>query len=457
MRIFALILLISAAPLSAQTPPDLERKVSDKVLATLQENRASSASVAVVLDGKLAFAKGFGKANIDPPKPAAPETRYAVGSISKEFTAACLLLLQEQGKLSLDDKVAKYFPDLTRASEISIRQLLSHTSGYEDYAPQDYIIPEWTHPTTPRDVIDRWAKKPLNFDPGTKWQYSNTNYVIAGAIVEKVSGEPLLTFLRSRIFDPLSMGSAGDCFESPSAADATAYTRYAGGPPRPAKREATGWYFAAGELCMTPTDLAKWDMAFLRKEILSAQSYDEFTREMHLANGDRTGYALGLSLSEFHRIPVISHGGEVSGFISSNNIYPTRKAAIVVLTNEDGVNLTGPIVNAIATAAFLPEEPAQSKQADAQAKAILLGLRQGEIDRKLLTANCNSYFTDLALRDISSSLKPLGKLKSFTRASESLRGGMTHRAYTAQFEKKMVRLNIYVMPDGKYEQFMVEE
>jgi CubicO group peptidase (beta-lactamase class C family) len=457
MRIFALILLIFALPLGAQTAPDLERKVSDKIIATLQENRATSASVAVVLGGKLAFAKAFGKATIDPPKPATPETRYAVGSISKEFTAACLLLLQEQGKLSLDDKVAKYFPDLTRASEISIRQLLSHTSGYEDYAPQDYIIPAWTHSTTPRDVMDHWAKKPLNFDPGMKWQYSNTNYVIAGEIVEKASGEPLLTFLRTRIFDPLGMGSAGDCFESPSAADATAYTRYAGGPPRSAKREATGWYFAAGELCMTPNDLAKWDTAFLRKEILSAQSYDEFAREMHLANGDRTGYALGLSISEFHRIPVISHGGEVSGFISSNNIYPTRNAAIVVLTNEDGLNLTGPILNAIATAALLPEEPAQSKQADAQAKAILLSLRQGEIDRNFLTANCNSYFTQLVLRDISSSLKPLGKLKSFTRASETLRGGMTHRAYTAQFEKKTVRLNIYVMPDGKYEQFMVEE
>ena len=457
MRLFALILLISGLPIAAQPATDLERKVSEKILATLQENRASSASVALVLDGKLAFAKGFGRAAVEPPKPATPETRYAVGSISKEFTAACLLLLQEQGKVSLDDRVAKYFPGLMRASEISIRQLLSHTSGYEDYAPQDYIIPEWTHPTTPMAVIDRWANKPLNFDPGTKWQYSNTNYVIAGEIVEKVSGEPLLTFLRNRIFDPLGMGSAGDCFETSSPADATAYTRFAGGPPRPLKREATGWYFAAGELCMTPSDLAKWDMAFLRHEILSAQSYDEFTREAHLANGDHTGYALGLSLSEFHHIPVISHGGEVSGFISSNNIYPTRRAAIVVLTNEDGVNLTGPIVNAVATAAFLSEEPPQSKQADAQAKTILLGLRQGEIDRKLLTANCNSYFTDLALQDISGSLKPLGKLKNFTRSSETLRGGMTHRAYTAQFEKKTVRLNIYVMPDGKYEQFMVEE
>ena len=176
-----------------------------------------------------------------------------------------------------------------------------------------------------------------------------------------------------------------------------------------------------------------------------------------IANGDHTGYALGLSVGEFHRIPSISHSGEVSGFISANSIYPTRRAAIVVLTNEDGVNLIGPISTAIATAALLPEEPAQSKQADAQAKGVLAGLRQGKLDRALFTSNANSYFTDVALRDIEASLKPAGKLKSFTRTGETLRGGMTHRNYRAEFEKKTFTMNIYVMPDGKYEQFMVEQ
>jgi len=109
---------------------------------------------------------------------------------------------------------------------VSIRQLLSHTSGYEDYAPQDYIIPEWLKPTTPRAILDQWAKKPLSFDPGTRWQYSNTNYVLAGEIFEKASGLPLIRFLRDKIFEPLGMQSAGDCAEA-SPADATAYTRYA--------------------------------------------------------------------------------------------------------------------------------------------------------------------------------------------------------------------------------------
>lgn len=451
--------LLLAAPflLAAQTAGDLDRKLTDKISDTLKKSGAPSVSVALVKDGKLVFAKAFGFATLSPERPATVETRYAVGSISKEFTAAALLLAQEEGKLSLDDKVAKYFPDLTRANDITIRQLLTHTSGYEDYAPQDYIIPEWTHPITTQAILDKWAKKPLNFEPGAKYQYSNTGYVLAAAIFEKATGQPLVGFLKSKIFQPLGMSSAGDCSEA-SPNDATAYTRYASGPPRPVAREASGWYMGAGELCMTPSDLAKWDMAFMRKEILSPESYRQFTHEAWLTNGDSTHYALGLGTGEFNHIPTISHTGEVSGFISANVMYPSRGGAVIVLTNEDGINLIGPVMNQMATIAFLPEEPpAASEQANQQVRAVLEGLRAGKIDRALFTSNANSYFTPAALQDIRKSLSSVGKLKTLTRMSENLRGGMTHRSYRAVYEKKTYNLNIYLMPDGKYEQFMVEE
>ncbi len=451
-----MLLLLAPLAMAAQDAAGLDGKLTDKVSATLKGAGAPSVSLAVVKEGKLVFAKAFGKATLSPERPATAETRYAVGSISKQFTAAAILLAQEQGQLSLDDKVAKYFPELTRAGDITIRQLLTHTSGYEDFAPQDYIIPEWTHPITPQTILDRWAKKPLNFEPGTKYQYSNTGYVLAAAIFEKASGQPLVGFLRAKIFQPLGMQSAGDCSEA-SPNDATAYTRFASGPPRPVAREAKGWYIGAGELCMTPSDLAKWDMAFLRKEILSARSYEEIMREAWLANGDATHYALGLSMGEFNHIPTVSHSGEVSGFISSNTLYPSRGGAVVVLTNEDGINLIGPVGSQVATIAFLPEEPAASEQATQQTRLILDGLRRGKIDRALFTANANSYFTETALQDIRKSLSSIGKLKTLTRTSEALRGGMTHRAYRAVYEKKTMSLNIYVMPDGKYEQFMVEE
>lgn len=450
-----LCLFLCALSLAAQ-PADLEKRLDEKISSTLAKFGAPSVSVAVVRAGRLYYAKAFGMADLASKRPADVQTRYAVGSISKQFTAAAILLLQEQGKISLEDPVAKYFPNLTRATDITIRQLLSHTSGYEDYAPQDYIIPEWTEPTTPMAVMDRWAEKPLNFEPGTKWQYSNTNYVLAGAIFEKVSGKPLVEFLREKIFQPLGMQTATD-WPPGQPEDATAYTRYALGPPRPTKREAAGWYFAAGELAMTPSDLAKWDIAFLEHKILSARSYEEFTREVKLKNGDSTHYALGLSLSDVSNMPVYGHGGEVSGFISSNTILPTHDGAVVVLSNQDVISMVGPIARSIANLVFQPEQKEASDKDNQQVKQILAGLQAGRIDRALFTANANTYFSDQALEDCRSSLKPLGKLNAVTATAESLRGGMIHRSYTAEFEKKKLLLNIYLLPDGKFEQFLVED
>ncbi len=447
MRLFSILL---GAGLALAQP-----SLTEKISAELQKSGAPSVSVAVVTDGKLTLAQGFGKADISTGRVSDASTRYAVGSMSKQFTAAIVLLLQEQGKLSLDDRVSKYFPDLTRAGEITIRQLLSHTSGYEDYAPQDYTIPEWLKPTTPQAVLDRWAKKPLNFDPGTRWQYSNTNYVLAGAIAEKASGQGLMEMLKARIFDPLHMASAGDCLPI-LPGDAIAYTRFALGPPRPSQREAAGWYFAAGELCMTPSDLAKWDIAFLDKKILSAQSYEEFTREVTLKNGDRTHYALGLFLRDLNGIPEIEHGGEVSGFISANYVFPTRNGAVVVLSNQDGMNLVSPLADTISRMTFLPMASVDGDTDAVRVKSIVEGLRKGRIDKALLTSNAQFYFTATALADLRNSLAPLGALKSVTMTSQALRGGMTHRGYRVEFAKRTLALNVYVMPNGKIEQFMVE-
>lgn len=439
----------------AQTAEDVASAVDQKVATLREAFGAPSVSIAVVKNGQLAYTKAFGEASLATNTPASTTTRYAVGSISKQFTAAALLLEQEKGKVSLDDKVSKYLPELTRANEVTIRNLLSHTSGYEDYAPQDYLIPEWTKPTTPVEITNGWAKKPLNFDPGTQWQYSNTNYVIAGEILEKVSGQQLLPFLKANIFDPLGMATAGDC-DVRSPADATAYTRYALGPPRAVGREGSGWYFAAGELCMTPSDLAKWDIAFLEKRILSPASYIEFTREVKLKNGTGTHYALGLQVGEQQGTPAIWHGGEVSGFLALNTLFPSKNVGVVVLSNEDGVNMISPVMREVASEFIDPENPAAVRQ-DRQVRSILESLQQGRIDRSLFTANANSYFTDLSLGDYRSSLLPLGPLQVLSRQSQSLRGGMTHLSYRAHFAKDTVALNIYVMPDGKFEQFLVEE
>jgi CubicO group peptidase (beta-lactamase class C family) len=464
--IFAIVSAALAKPasLAAQTSVGpLDAQEESKISKMLAASGVPSISISIVEEnGKTVYAKAFGQASLSPERAANPQTRYAIGSISKQFTAAAILLLAEERKLSLDDTVSKYFPQYTRANEITIRQLLSHTSGYEDFAPQDYMIPEWLQPTTPDAVLDKWAKKPLDFDPGTKWQYSNTNYVLAGRIAEKASGMDLMKFLQQRIFAPLKMSTAGDCSVDKTPDDAVAYTRYGLGPARPALREAPGWYFAAGELCMTPADLARWNIAFLNKRILKPASYEEFTREVILKNGNHTHYALGISLGELDNIPSLSHGGEVSGFLATNTVYPTRGAAVTVLSNQDDISLIGPVSREISRYLLEPETRVQADTGTPeelqQVRGIVEGLQQGKIERSLFTSNCNFYFNDEALQDIQSSLSALGVVKDVKRTRQSLRGGMTFRVYRVEFEKKSLLITVYLTPDSNYEQFLpIEE
>jgi hypothetical protein len=164
-----------------------------------------------------------------------------------------------------------------------------------------------------------------------------------------------------------------------------------------------------------------------------------------------------LGLGEIAGIPVFQHSGEVSGFISSNTVLPTRGGAVVVLSNQDVVNMVGPLARQIATLVFVPEDKAPPDSDTHRVQAVLEGLQRGRIDRGLFSANANTYFSAVALRDCRTSLGPLGKLKSVTPVGENLRGGMTHRSYRAQFARKALNLNLYLLADGKYEQFLIED
>jgi CubicO group peptidase (beta-lactamase class C family) len=451
----SLILTCTFSPAQSQLPSELQTKIDEVANNLLARSGVPSASVAIVKDGQIAYLHAYGNAHLDPVVAAKPEMRYSIGSISKQFTAASILLLQEQGKLSLDDKVGKYLPNLTRANEVTIRQLLSHTSGYQDYWPQDYVMPMMLKPTTAQYILDKWAKIPLDFDPGTKWQYSNTNYVIAGVIIEKVSGVPLLEFLQKNVFVPLGMKSVADSDASKLGdTDATGYMRYAVGPLRPSPKEGTGWLFAAGELAMPAEDLAKWDISIIDQKLLKPASYQAFGTEIVLKNGLGTRYGLGVDVrSDFgHR--VLAHGGEVSGYTSENVVFPDDRVAVVVLTNQDAVDTSSAIARSIAPLLLAKDDPATPAKLE-QAKKIFAGLQHGAIDRSLFTDNANFYFNDQALKDFSGSLGPLGEPQSFTQVRQGLRGGMTLRVYSVKFPNKTLEAWSYEMPDGKLEQYLV--
>ncbi len=454
-----IVLLANCHPVFAQTDlsPGLRQTIDTLVTGSLERTGVPGASIAVVQHGRIAYVRAYGLAGLEPRVEAAPEMRYSIGSISKQFTATAILLLQEEGKLSLNDSVARYLPDLTRAGEVTIRQLLSHTSGYQDFWPQDYVMPAMLQPVTSRNILNEWAHKPLDFDPGTRWQYSNTNYVIAGMIVEKVSGMPLFQFLRERVFTPLDMKSATDIDQGKlGEGDATGYIRYALGPLRRAPKEGRGWLFAMGELAMSARDLAGWDISVIEKMLMKPASYQEFGTEVLLKNGLSTRYALGVSVGTIEGHRTLSHDGEVSGFTAQNIVFPDDSAAVVVLTNQDASLGAGAIARGIAPLLVESDDPTAPAKL-AQARRIFEELQHGRIDRSLFTDNANSYFSEQALKDCEASLAPLGAPADFRQIAKALRGGMTLRRYQAKFAQKSLRVWTYEMPDGKLEQYQIAE
>lgn len=464
LAVALLLTFASSTVLRAQTQSTPQAVAADSQLAgkvdkiaaqVLEATGVPSASVAVVKDGRIVYAQAYGSAKLEPKVPASPDMRYAIGSISKQFTAVAILLLQQDGKLSLDQTVARFIPGLTRGNEVTIRQLLSHTSGYQDFWPQDYVPPMMLKPITPQRILDRWAKKPLDFDPGTRWQYSNTNYTIAAMIVEKVSRMPFFEFVRKRILQPVGMQSAVD-FDAGqlTASDPTGYMRYGLGPLRVAPTEAPGWMYGAGQLAMTASDLARWDISLVERRLLRPATYQLLESEVLLKNGAGTGYGLGVDVALQGGRRVISHGGEVSGFTATNLVFPEDQAAVVVLTNQDAASASGSIARQVSQLLFTTED-AQTGERTARARAIFEGLQKGTIDRSFFTEDANAYFSEQALQDFASSLGPLGTVQQFTQTGQQERGGMLLRVYRVVLPQKTLRVWTYEMPDGKIEQYQI--
>ena len=382
--------------------------------------------------------------------------RYKIASNSKHIAASAVMVLVQEKKLSLDDRVSRFLPALTRANEVTIRMLLSHTSGYQDYYPLDYVAPFMANDVTANAILDKWAKMPLDFEPGTRWQYSNTNYVIIGQIIEKITGKPLIEFLRARFFGPLGMQSPVDITrETWSKDDPDGHTQFALGPARRTKPEGNGWMYAAGELAMTARDLAKWDAGLMSGRVLTPESLKVLTQEVLLKGGGATGYALGLGIGKTSKgTRRWSHTGGAAGFLSQNTMFPDERISITVLTNGEG--------RAYRAIAAKIEEILYAGEADPaggstleNAKRLFNGLQTGHLEHSLITSDLESYFGKQALADFAASLGPLGKPSEFKELSHEGRGGMIARTYSVETSSKALRISTYVTLDGKFVQFLI--
>ena len=346
------------APAFAQADKALEARVDAAVMKLMDEKKTAGAEVGVMRDGKMILAKGYGMANIELGMPVKPDSVFRIGSITKQFTAAALLMLAEEKKLSVDDKLSKYFPDFPRADEVTLRMVLYHTSGIHSYTDPKADIDQHKDMTTAEMVRNIQRLSPLyDFEPGTQYRYSNSGYFLLGAIVEKMSGQPLGPFLKARIFDKQGLGqTAMDDVAEIVPGRAAGYDLVKDSPGKFTNTTYASmtWPAGAGAMRSTVGDLAKWHYALFGGKVLKPESLADMTTPGRYKNGEiintrtgvnrpppagqepPTGYAMGLMTGSFLGQPRIGHSGSIDGFNAMINTYPQSKLTIVVLNNTIG-------------------------------------------------------------------------------------------------------------------------
>lgn len=314
---------------AAQAQDNVKRV--DEIVQSYVTAKQFMGSVLVAQNGQVLLDKGYGEANLEWQIPDAPEAKFRLGSITKQFTAASILLLEERGKLKTDDVVKKYMPDAPAAwDKITIYNLLTHTSGIPNFTSfPDYRSTEAT-PTTPEKLVARFRDKPLDFQPGEKWSYSNSGYVLLGYLIEKISGKSYQDFVEENLFKPLGMNDSG--YDSNSAIilhRAYGYSRGPNGPVNAGYIDMT-IPFSAGGLYSTTHDLLKWEQGLFGGKVLSAASLKKMTTPY------KENYACGLVVQTVNGHPEIEHGGGIEGFNTDLAYYPDDKLTVVVLANLNG-------------------------------------------------------------------------------------------------------------------------
>ena len=289
--LIALVLL--AGPVRAETlstDKALDARVDAAVMKLMDEKKTVGAEVGVMRDGKMILAKGYGLANLELGVPVKPDTVFRIGSITKQFTAAALLMLAEEKKLSVDDKLSKYFPDFPRADEVTLRMVLNHTSGLHNYTDPKADIDQHKDMTTAEMVRNIQRLSPLyDFEPGTQYHYSNSGYFLLGAIVEKMAGQPLGPFLKARIFDKQGLSrTAMDEVSAivPGRASGYDLVKDTKGEFRNTTYASMTWPAGAGAMRSTVGDLAKWHDALFNGKVLKPETFADMTAPGRYKNGE---------------------------------------------------------------------------------------------------------------------------------------------------------------------------
>src|SRR5262245_55318569 len=328
LAILTTLSLFAAVNAVAQEAAPITSKLDEYLSAAAKLGFTGSAMVAK--DGKVVFSKGYGMANAEWDIPNTPRTKFRLGSITKQFTAAAILLLQERGKLSVQDPVCKFIDNCPESwKEITIRHLLTHTGGVPNFTSFPDYRKTMMIPVTTESLVSRFKDRPLDFKPGERMSYSNSGYVALGHIIEKAAGEPYESFLQKNIFDPLKMSDSGyDRHDTVLKNRATGYSSRSGKQVNSEYLDMTIPH-AAGALYSTVEDLFAWNEALFANKLLSVKSREA------MMTVDKNNYAYGLMVNQQHNRKLISHPGDITGFSAFLARFPEEKVTIVVLRNND--------------------------------------------------------------------------------------------------------------------------
>jgi CubicO group peptidase (beta-lactamase class C family) len=321
-------------PTATRTAQDLAAEL-DTFLQKLTDAGIMSGAVLAARDGQLILSKGYGLADRDKKIPNTAQTRYRIYSITKQFTAMAILMLQEQGKLNVQDPICKYIPDCPTAwKEVTIHHLLTHTSGIPDFMGfSDYQETSAT-PSPPAQTMARFKDKPLDFQPGEKWSYSNSGYLLLGSIIEQVSGQSYEDFLQKNIFEPLKMVNTG--YDHSRTDLAIGYTNRT---DIKAKFVDMSIPYAAGGLYSTVEDLYRWDQALYAEQLVPQKALDAmFTPHAAIPESGGLNYGYGWFVGQWLNRSVVFHPGGLVGYTSLIDRYPDDKVTVIVLSNQESLD-----------------------------------------------------------------------------------------------------------------------
>ena len=412
-------------------------------------NRIPGLALAVVQDGKVVRSAAYGLANVELRVPTTPETAFELGSVTKQFTATGIMMLVEEGKLGLEDKIRDRLPNLPEAwNGITLRHLLTHTSGIKNYTNVPTFAAAMSREYTPAEIVGLVSKLPLDFQPGEKWSYCNTGYYLLGMVIERVSGKPYAEFLQGRIFRPLGMNSTRvNSFTAVIPNRATGYS-WSGDHTSNAPLWPISGRAAAGSLVSTVLDLAKWDAALYGEKLLKRASLETMWKPVRLNDGSTAPYGFGWGVTEYRGHRLVAHSGGLPGWSADIARFPDDRLTVIVLTNRDSVG-PGELGLRVADLSLAPSEaPAKDADAEKAVQAAVRALAEG----KMPVGGMNGVAAGPAFgapADTTAFLRGLGSLRSLeTVASRKDEQGLRRFRFRARFTRGTWALAAALQPEG---------